>query len=146
MIAMAALKKVCNDTVRSVLPDLPVYGNDATDGYRRPCFYSEMLGHGYTHETRNYAKDGATYKLTLLEECHDEAYCLEVFERVRGAFGMTLGIGGRHVLVGEMAFEYIGESMDILQISIEFDWMEQEMRLRTEEMMEHINVSYEEKG
>lgn len=146
MIAMAEIKKTCNDTVRSVLPDLPIYGNDATDGYRRPCLYSEMLGHGYTHETRNYAKDGATYKLTLLEERHDEVYCLGVYERVRGAFGMTLSVGDRHILAGETSFEYIGESADILQISVEFDWMEQKMRMRTEDMMDHINVSYEEKG
>lgn len=140
MITAADVKRACNDKVKEAFPGIRVYGNDTTDGYACPAFFSEILHHGYMHESLDYAKNGATYKLTLFEESHDEAYCLEVFERLKEAFGMVLKVKGRHLLVGDMSYEFIGENANMLQVSAEFDWMEQKARTETYEMMETIKV------
>ena len=119
MITLKQLKKACNDKVKSTFPAIKVYGNDTIDGYDRPAFFSEILHHGYSHESKAYAINGATFKLTLFEKSHDEEYCLDVFEKLRDSFGMTLQVAERHLLVGEFSYEFIGENANMLQISAE---------------------------
>ena len=81
-----------------------------------------------------------------MEKTHDEAFCLDIYDRIREAFGMTLPVGGRKLLVGDISFEFIGESLNVLQISVEFDWYEQKERIETEPAAESLVVSMEKRG
>lgn len=146
MIKYADLKRACNEIILAAFPEIKVYGNDTKDGYTRPAFFTEIIPHPFVNESKNYASGGATYKATLLEKTHDEAFCLSIYDRIREAFGMTLSVGDRKLLVGEMSFEFIGEYLDILQISVEFDWYEQKERIEMEPVAETLAVSMEKKG
>ena len=123
-----------------------MYGNDTNDGYTRPAFFTELIPHPFAHETKNYASGGATYKATLLEKTHDEVFCLSIYDGIREAFGMTLPVGDRKLLVGDISFEFIGEHLDILQISVEFDWYEQKKRIEREPLADTLIVAMEKKG
>lgn len=146
MIKFTDLKRACNAVVSTTFPDVKVYGNDTTDGYTRPAFFTELIPHPFAHETKNYASGGATYKATLLEQTHDEAFCLSIYDSIREAFGMTLPVGDRKLLVGDISFEFIGEHLDILQISVEFDWYEQKKRIEREPLADTLIVAMEKKG
>lgn len=145
MIKMVDLKRACNETIRRAFPDVKVYGNDTTDGYSRPAFFTEIIPKGYAYETKNYASNGATFKATLLEKTHDEAFCISAYDKIRKALGMILQVQGRKLLVGEISFEFIGEYLNILQISVDFDWYEQVERVETEPTAESVSVSMQEK-
>lgn len=146
MIKFTDLKRACNAVVSNTFPDVKVYGNDTTDGYTRPAFFTELIPHPFAHETKNYASGGATYKATLLEKTHDEVFCLSIYDGIREAFGMTLPVGDRKLLVGDISFEFIGEHLDILQISVEFDWYEQKKRIEREPLADTLIVAMEKKG
>ena len=146
MIKFTELKRACNEVVSGALPAVRIYGNDTTDGYKRPAFFTEIIPHPFANESKNYTSGGATFKATLLEKTHDEAFCLDIYDRIREAFGMTLPVGGRKLLVGDISFEFIGESLNVLQISVEFDWYEQKERIETEPAAESLVVSMEKRG
>lgn len=144
MIRIDELKTTCNEIVKAAFPDMAVYGNDTVDGYEPLSFFSEILSKGLKHSSRNYMEKGATYKLTLFEKTHDEAFCLDVFEKIQEAFGMTIRIGNRYLLVGEISSDFIGENANILQISIDFDWIDAKPRKETEEIMQEIYIHMDE--
>lgn len=146
MIKFTELKRACNEVVSGAFPSVRIYGNDTTDGYKRPAFFTEIIPHPFANESKNYTSGGATFKATLLEKTHDEAFCLDIYDRIREAFGMTLPVGGRKLLVGDISFEFIGESLNVLQISVEFDWYEQKERIETEPAAESLVVSMEKRG
>ncbi len=146
MISFAELKRVCNAVVSDTFPTIRVYGNDTMDGYTRPAFFTEIIPHPYANESKNYTSGGATFKATLLEKTHDEAFCLSIYDRIREAFGMTLAVGNRKLLVGDISFEFIGESLNMLQMSVEFDWYEHKERIEAEPVAETLAVSMEKKG
>ena len=146
MIRFVDLKRACNEVFINTFPDIKVYGNDTLDGYTRPAFFTEIIPHPFAHETKNYDSGGATYKATLLEKTHDEEQCLSIYDSIREAFGMTLPVGNRKLLVGEISYEFIGENLNILQISVEFDWQEQRERIETEPLAESLALSMEKKG
>lgn len=68
MIKLAELKRACNEVISKTYPDIKIYGNDTTDGYKRPAFFTEIVPHVFAHESKNYASGGATFKATLLEK------------------------------------------------------------------------------
>lgn len=146
MITMREFKKACNDKLQAAFPELKIYGNDTTDGYVRPSFFTEVIPHPYSYNTKNYTEGGATFKATLFENTHDEAYCLDVFDKVRETFGMNLPVRTRCLFMGDISFEFIGEYSNMLQISIEYDWLEQVERSEPEEIMETVELSVEKKG
>ena len=59
---------------------------------------------------------------------------------------MTLPVGDRKLLVGEISFEFIGEYLNILQVTVEFDWYEHKERVETEPIAETLSVSMEKEG
>lgn len=146
MITMKEFKKTCNGKLQTAFPDIKVYGNDTVDGCVRPFFYTEVIPHPHNYNTKNYLEFGATFKVTLFERTHDEAYCLEIFDKVRNAFGMNLRIGSRCLITGDLSFEFIGEHSNMLQITMEYDWLEQVERSNMEEIMETIEMNVEKKG
>ena len=146
MIKLAELKRACNEVISKTYPDIKIDGNDTTDGYKRPAFFTEIVPHVFAHESKNYASGGATFKATLLEKKHDEAFCLSVYDSIKEAFGMMLPVGNRKLLVGDISFEFIGEQLNILQVSIEFDWYEKKERVETEPEAKELVVLIEKKG
>ena len=145
MIKISDVKRVCNDVVSKAFPNINLYGNDTYDGYTRPAFFTEIIPKPNSHDSKNYA-GGATYKATLLEKTHDELLCLSIYDDIREAFGMTLRVVDRILIVGDISFEFIGESLDTLQISVEFEWIEQKERIETEPTADELAVSMEKKG
>lgn len=146
MITMKDFKIACNALIRTAFPDIKVYGNDTTDGYDRPSFYTEIVPHGFSRESKNYVQSGATFKATLFEQSHDECYCLEVYDRLREAFGMYIRVQGRKLLIGDISYDFIGEYDNMLQISVECDWLEQMERKEPEEIIETVDMNIEKKG
>ena len=55
MIKLAELKRACNEVISKTYPDIKIYGNDTTDGYKRPAFFTEIVPHVFAHESKNYA-------------------------------------------------------------------------------------------
>ena len=63
MIKITELKRACNEVVSRTFPEIKVYGNDTVDGYTRPAFFTEIIPHGYSHESKSFSQSGATFKL-----------------------------------------------------------------------------------
>lgn len=146
MISMVEFKKACNGILSQTYPELTIYGKETTDGYQRPSFFTELLSHGGKHESKTFARNGATFKVTLLEKTPDEALTLEVADKIREAFGMSLKVGNRTLLIGDITFDYVGEYNNILQVSVDFDWYESKPRKETEEIMAEVDLALNKKG
>ena len=55
MIKITELKRACNEVISQTFPNIKVYGNDTVDGYTRPAFFTEIIPHGYSHESKSFA-------------------------------------------------------------------------------------------
>ena len=90
--------------------------------------------------------EGQRLRPRFWKKKHDEAFCLSVYDSIKEAFGMMLPVGNRKLLVGDISFEIIGEQLNILQVSIEFDWYEKKERVETEPEAKELVVLIEKKG
>ncbi len=137
----SAVKAACNALMTSLFPTLPVYGNTVLDGYARPAWFAELLTTPYTRPGRYSHSYGYTYKVTLLETTHDEAFCLSAFEAIRAGFGQKVAVSDGHMIVETIDMDWIDERSDVLQVTIDF-YPVSEISGRTEEgdLMEDLTL------
>jgi hypothetical protein len=105
-------------------PAYRIYGKEIREGYQTPCFFTEIMDKGSRAETKNFAKGGITIKITYFQEVRNEVDQLEKTDEIKELFGLIFCVEGRCLTVGEFEHEYIGEYQDILQISINIDYLE----------------------
>ena len=88
---------------------------------------------------------GFTFRITYFEETHDEARCLEVYEKICKAFEPTIKVKGRvRLIVNSIDYSWIDENADKLQVVISFlDLIELGGYTEKEEQMQELNVNYE---
>lgn len=117
----AAVKAACNAKLAELFPDLPIYGNTVQDGYTRPGLFTSLLATAYDRSGKYQKEYGYSFIIVLLEETHDEAYCMDIADRIRDNFGMAVRLdNGHRIVVDNIAFEWIDEKSDVLQVTVDF--------------------------
>lgn len=139
------VKLACNRALRSAFPDVAVYDNDTLDGYKRPSFFTEILSHGRTKTSKHLTQIGFSFRITYFEQVHDEAHCLEVYEKICEAFEPALKVKGRfRIVVRDTDYNWIDENADKLQVTISFyDAIELGGYSEDADVMRTLEVNYE---
>ena len=139
------VKLACNRALRSAFPDAKVYDNDTLDGYQRPSFFTEILSHGRKKTSKYLTQIGFTFRITYFEQTHDEAHCLEVYEKICKAFEPALKVKGRNrIVVRDIDYSWIDENADKLQVTISFyDAVELGGYTDENDIMKELEVDYE---
>lgn len=139
------VKLACNRTLRSAFPNVKVYDNDTLDGYQRPSFFTEILSHGRMKTSKHLTQIGFTFRITYFEQIHDEAHCLEVYEKICRAFEPAVRVKGRNrVVVRDIDYAWIDENADKLQVTVGFyDAIELGNYSEDADIMRELSVEYE---
>lgn len=122
-------------------PQYKIYGKEIREGYSPPCFFTEILNKGSKSETKNFAKGGFTIKITYFQEETNELDQLEKADEIKELFGLVFHVGERKLTVGEFSHDFIGEYQDILQISIDVDYMENTQKEDMAPVANEINAN-----
>ncbi len=140
------VKRVCNQALKTAFPSMKIYDNDTLDGYTRPSFFTEVLTHGRTKASKHLTQIGFTFRITYFEESHDEAHCLDVYEKICEAFEPALKVKGHvRLVVRDIDYSWIDENADKLQVTISFyDAVELGGYTEDIDMMEELEINYTE--
>lgn len=142
---ISEVKLICNQTLRAAFPELKVYDNDTLDGYTRPSFFTEILTHGRRKTSPYLTQTGFTFRITLFEEIHNEARCLEIYEKICKAFEPAIKVKGHvRLVVRDVDYSWIDENADKLQVTVSFyDSVELGGYSDENENMKELNITYE---
>ncbi len=142
------VKLACNTKLKGAFPGVKIYDNDTLDGFERPSFFTEILTHGRRKTSRYLTQIGFTYRITYFERTHDEAHCLEVYEKVCAAFEPAIKVKGHvRVVVNSTDYSWIDTNNDKLQITISFyDAIELGGYSESEDLMQELNTIIESEG
>lgn len=124
MITYYEIKKAINGRLKAIYPEIAIYGKDIKEGEKKPCFYPYIMPRGKNFETKNFAKNSLTVKITYMQAQKDEADMLEKQDALEKGFGMSLKVGDRNLLASDIGFEYVGLKQDILQFTVSYQYAE----------------------
>ncbi|MCI8483500.1 MAG: hypothetical protein HFH41_04075 [Lachnospiraceae bacterium] len=123
MLSQAAIKTAANKLLKEKT-GLKIYGREVTEGYDTPSLFIEIIAKSFKRETRGFAKSGFILKITYFQEITNEMQQLQMVDTIKDAFGMVVVVEERHLTVGGITYDYIGQKENILQVSVEFDFYE----------------------
>ena len=148
------VKRACNAIIQkeftedAILTDngaVRIYGNDSHDGYKRPGFFTEVLRSSYTIPHKKQRGYKFAFIITLLENVHDEAVCLDILDRITDAFGIVVRLKDVVLTVESIEHTWIDTQNDVMQITIDFANMMMVDRRRLTgdlDMMESVDAEY----
>ena len=108
---LKAVIKVLNTTY----PAIPIYGDEVTEGYKLPCFFTSLLPIESETQTKNYISTNLLIVISYFTDCKDSLKCLEVMSKLKKAFGICLSVDDRHFTIKDSLIEKVEN--DVYQFS-----------------------------
>lgn len=119
-----------------------VYSDEALENFAKPCFFIAAIPVTIP-QTVNFLEKHLSVVLTYFpkDSMRNEIHYLDVFDRLQSHFEVGLKVKDRFLHVDRVTPDRVGEEQDILQITIEFVYMEQVgKRKEPAEIMEEVEI------
>lgn len=141
-IKFVEIKKAVNQLLKERYPppQYRIYGKEVKEGYCVPCFFTEILDKGSKAETRNFSQGGFTVKIVYFQQEKNELDQLEKADEIKCLFGLVFSVGNRKLTVGGFSHDFIGEYSDILEVSVELDYLKNTRTVETAPIAEKLEA------
>lgn len=137
------VKKGLNALLASKYPSIKLYSKAVVEGYKRPCFFTQLKPISMNNQTMTTRYNLATFYIEYMQEELNEADMLDKVDEIRNLFGQYVRIGDRAVDVTEFDFDYVGTDRNILEISLDIEWLDRIEHETNEPTMESLVFSKE---
>lgn len=145
MIGYGDLILELNRLLKGKYPHIKIYGNDTTEGWRKPYFFLECVPYSMNYVSRNFINKSCSLKITYFQRVPDEPDQLQKVEEIREMLGMKFCVKDRELDIKEYTHDYVGDYNNILQISFDLEWLENSYKEPEEEKMKEVELSVKER-
>ena len=115
---LRAVIKILNTTY----PTIPIYGDEVTEGYKLPCFFTTLLPIESETQTKNYIITNLLIVISYFSDCKDSLKCLEVMSTLKRQFGISLDVDDSHFTIQDSMIEKVEN--DVYQFSFHITYHE----------------------
>lgn len=122
MIAYQDILKAVIEVLHNTYPSIPTYGDEVTEGYKTPCFFTTLLPIESETETKNFLTTRLMIVISYFSECKDSLKCLGVMSTLKRQFGISLHVDNRHFTIQDSMIEKVEN--DVYQFSFHITYKE----------------------
>lgn len=142
---LVELKKSLLDRMKTVFPEdkYHYYSSAVTEGYKRPCFFTQLIPSESATENFNTLRNKMTFHITHMQKSFDEVLALKLIDSLRELFRLSVPVGDRAVDVVGIDWEFIGTERNIPQISISLEWFDRIEHEETEDRVSNLEINRE---
>lgn len=144
MLKTSQILKVVNSTLKSEF-GVPVYGKETKEGYKMPCFHTELLINKMERMNKYIVKMDISVNIAYLMEVVDQVEQFEVIEKMRELFVDTLRVGERVLHINYFNEEYTGEYKDILEFGIDIEYYDNRYKKVVDRPIEDVEMKLKRK-
>lgn len=132
------VKTGLNTLLASKYPEIKLYSKAVVEGYQRPCFFTQIQPITMENRTKTTRYNLVAFYIEYIQEELDEVDMLDKVEEIRDLFGQYVKIQDRAIDVGGFDFDYVGTERNILEISLELEWLDRIEQITSEPTMESL--------
>ncbi len=143
MINTVDIKKAVIALLRNKYPEVKCYGADVKEGLKKPAFNIQLIPSDISGS--NYSTFSSVYlcTITYFQKKVSEVDMLSVASEVHKLFGRKLHVKDRYLNVSSFRYDLTGENGDLLQMSVEFEYLDAWERAKEPEVARRISVESE---
>ena len=102
-----------------------IYADEVLENFKKPCFFIKLESIN-AQQTINFTQKNVSVILTYFpaDNQRNEIHYLDIFDKIESIFQCGLQLQERYMHTDNISTDRVGEDMDILQISIDFAYLE----------------------
>lgn len=120
-----------------------IYGNEVLEGYKNPSFFVQLLPSGIRNASTNFHEESYSIVITYFQAKPDSLDNYKKIDRIRELFGQKLQIGTRLVNVTEYDFDFVGDNKNVLQITVEIEFLNGIRKIDTNPQAGELSIKKE---
>ncbi len=139
MITLVDIKKSINQVLKNNFPDCKLYAGEVTEGYVRPCFFTQVFLISSNNDTINYISNKLMIVINFFSKNQTELENLKIADELKLAFGMTLKVNDRYLKLENIRTEI---SDGVLQFKFDLNFFDGvEITKEEYEIMKELNMN-----
>lgn len=144
MLNTGKILKAFNDTLKANF-QTKVYGKETKEGYKMPCFSTELVLSPMEKLNKHIVKTEITINCAYLMETVDQVEQFKIIEKMRELFLNYLVVDDRTLHIKEFRQEYTGELNDILEFQIDIDVYDNTVNRDIDHPIEQVDLRLKRK-
>lgn len=131
MIKATDIYTSVNKLLKSKYQLAKVLGHEIVEGFDKPAFFVDLRPKKITNDGVNFRSCSYTIQITYFPEIIDEVDNMTKADEIEELFGCFLTVSGRNIPITEYGYEFVGEHSNILQISVDIEYLDTVTRTDT---------------
>ncbi len=140
MILITEIYKAVNQLLKNKYPKIKIYGHEVTEGFSRPSFFVSLIPVTRSNDSVNFKSKAYTIIITYFQGKADEIDNLQKADEIIELFDYFLAVNDRKLRVTGSEYEFAGEYRNILQVSINIEYLEATERTDTSSIAQEVNL------
>lgn len=124
MITYTDIAKSVTTVLNNAFPNIPVYADDVTEGYKTPCFFIGLYPVSSTTETVNISSTTLLIVVSYFADTKNSIVNLNTMQQIKKVFGITLNVGNRKLLISNSETEKVNDDGDVFDFSFSITYKE----------------------
>lgn len=116
------------------------------ENYDRPCFFTQIFPVDMSTENYNSRNNVVSFYMTVMLRQADEAKALEMIQKIRDLFGLSVMVGNQSVNVTDFDWSYTGSDRNIPTISVTLEWLDEIKHQNDAPLAEQVITNTEMEG
>lgn len=141
MITLVDIKKSINQVLKTNFPDIKIYSSEVTEGFKRPCFFTQIVPATSDYETTNFTSNKLLVVINYFNENGTELENLKMHDNLKKAYGMTLKVKNRYFLLRNIRSEIVDE---ILQFRFDISYFDGIDKTEDNEKATNLEINIKE--
>lgn len=140
MIKLEDLKKTIIALLKS--QGLKTYDNGIKQGYKRPCFFVQLMPIKSNLSTINYSENEVTVEIVYFSENESDLENIKMYDTLYSIFSKPIDVNGRKRLPTDIRTSIDDDDNMSFRFDIEY-WNEAPKEEVNTEIMETLNVNFQ---
>lgn len=145
MIRYLDIAKSVTSVLTRTFPNIPVYGDEVTEGYNKPCFFIGLYPVDTITETKHLASTTMLIVITYFTDDKNSLANYDMMNQLKRAFGITLNVGERKLLIDNSETEKVNEDGCTFQFSFSISYKEVISDVPTDDVPTAKDINYRTK-
>lgn len=126
-------------------PEYKRYGNVVLGDFERPAFFVNIKPITSSIESLNYKLYSYSIILTYYQNIADDLDNLTKVHEIESLFGYQIKVKDRFLNISDLSYDFIGESKNILQITVNFKFYEDMDHEDNVQAAKSLNINMEKR-
>ena len=144
MVLYQDIAKAVTVVIKETFPNVPIYGDEVKEGYRKPSFFIGILPVSSINHTKSIKEEQLLITISYFSNTTDTLKNYSVMQELKVAFGQVLGVDNRKFTIQETNTQKVGEEGDIYQFTFDINYYE--LTCNESDSVLAGKIIYKEKG